>query len=169
MKILIVITILTSSAFFCSAEQPKKLNDLITLRNKKVAKIDAQFLIALEKLKIEYTKSGDLESANSVVSIIKNISSTDNPNALQLLDDIIGEWSFKYKGMDRVFKFTKDSKFIGRYPVSGRTFSGTWTRSGKNIFIQRANESKRFGKIRLDSSNEAYFESEGYKMLGEKK
>jgi len=164
MKILIAITTLTLSTLLSSAEQPQKLTRLITLRNQEVAKIDERFLEALEKLKVQYTKSGDLESANAVVEVITNLKSKD-----QILDSIVGEWSFKYKGENREYIFTQDFKFSGKYPVSGNPFSGVWKRKGKYIYISRADESKRLGKITIDPANKAKYDSEGYIMLGEKK
>jgi hypothetical protein len=55
-----------------SADQlPEDLQRLIDRRADGVAKIDTVFVGELEKLKIKYTKAGDLDAANAVVALIQ--------------------------------------------------------------------------------------------------
>lgn len=60
-------------------ELPEDLQHLMEKRTEAVAKIDAAFISKLEKLKIKYTKVGDLDTANAIVALIEKFKATD-PN-----------------------------------------------------------------------------------------
>ena len=63
---------------------PSELASLQEKRERKIAEIDRIYLQELEKLKITYTKRGDLESANLVVSIIAALTKgTDGENWME--------------------------------------------------------------------------------------
>jgi hypothetical protein len=60
------------------AELPSDVQRLFEQRNNAIQKIDVKFTEELDKLKVKYTKAGDLESANAILDLIKTINSKDH-------------------------------------------------------------------------------------------
>jgi hypothetical protein len=58
------------AAILAGSELPSDVQNLITKRDEAIEKIDVTFVRELEKLKIKYTKLGDLDSANRIVDLI---------------------------------------------------------------------------------------------------
>ncbi|YCM42816.1 hypothetical protein V2O64_16025 [Verrucomicrobiaceae bacterium 227] len=80
MKHYIQICIVTFSFLGVGAgeELPRDLQELISRRSEAVARIDRIFVGELEKLKINYTKKGDLDSANTIVTLIEKYRIDDD-------------------------------------------------------------------------------------------
>ena len=74
------------------AELPSDVKQLLSKRNEAVAKIDEIFLKELEKLKVKYTKQGDLESANKTVDLIEKYSQESPKTVPKIEDELIGRW-----------------------------------------------------------------------------
>jgi hypothetical protein len=62
----------------CSAEIPPEAKSIIIKRDAAVQKINNNLIDALEKIKVSYTKKGDLDSANSLVSEINKYKKDSN-------------------------------------------------------------------------------------------
>jgi hypothetical protein len=122
------------SQFVTAQELPYDVKVLEQQRNQAVAKIDATYRTELEKMKIKYTKLGDLETANKIASLLKNLET--NPSAPNVKDDfgVVGKWVFKIEGKKRNFNFSSDMSFTGQY-TTGQDFSGTWKVEDKTIIL----------------------------------
>jgi hypothetical protein len=68
------------AAVLAGSELPDDVQNLVTKRDEAIEKIDLTFVRELEKLKIKYTKLGDLDSANRIVALIAKhpIKSSDS-------------------------------------------------------------------------------------------
>lgn len=79
MKQIATIILVAVCTFSTLADKvPSELKNLQAIRAKKIKAIDNAYIQALEKLKVKFTKRGDLESANTIVAEIKKIG-TDGP------------------------------------------------------------------------------------------
>ncbi len=56
-----------------AGELPPEAQRLVNQRNDAIQKIDEKLVDELEKVKVKYTKSGDLDSANSIVKLIESL------------------------------------------------------------------------------------------------
>ena len=84
-------------------ELPRDVRDLLSKRNKAVAKIDRIFIGELEKLKVNYMKKGDLDSANSVATLIEKhrIDGVQEVEAADPLSEVLGKtYSWTADGKD---------------------------------------------------------------------
>jgi|GEM_PF-6213000 len=86
MKFIILICLICSFslAFSSEKELPSEVQWLVSKRKEAVAKVDQAFVEELEKLKVKYTKTGDLEKANLVVTLIKQTKSIDGEEKISL-------------------------------------------------------------------------------------
>jgi hypothetical protein len=58
-------------------ELPSDVKNLLEKRENAVSAIDKRLVEELEKLKVNYTKRGDLDAANAIVELINNYKPTD--------------------------------------------------------------------------------------------
>jgi len=63
------------------SELPHELERLNEQRERKIAEIDRIYKQQLEELKIKYTKSGNLDAANQIVAILKELDPVAEPEA----------------------------------------------------------------------------------------
>ena len=75
-------------------ELPSDVQRLFGKRNEAIAKIDRTFVNELEKLKVKYTKKGDLDSANAIVTLIEQFRiEEDDPDPLSEVFGKTFSWS----------------------------------------------------------------------------
>ena len=103
------------------AELPQEARRLIDARAKAIENIDKQFVGELEKIKIAYTKKGDLESANAIVNLI---------NTVPLDVQFVGKWSFTAGN----WKGTKELRDGGDCYEDGKLI-GKWSRTDQHLMI----------------------------------
>ena len=80
--------------------------------------------------------------------------------------DLVGQWTFIYRGRKRLFQFNENNTFVGHYPVSGHAFDGTWQFKGTQAVLFRNGKPGEFGKVTFGLSDEAEYFAEGFKMTG---
>ncbi|MDA7629871.1 hypothetical protein N9873_04285 [Akkermansiaceae bacterium] len=112
---------------------PEDVRHLVDVRETEIRKIDQAFVKALEKLKEQYIKKSDLETAVLIKQMIGNIKPSDPGKAA--LDEIVGRWLFETKGEDRYYTFFADGTMKGEVSSDGEVVIGTWRRDGKNIIL----------------------------------
>ena len=104
---LLVTSILSIGVLSLNAEAPKEVRRLEILRDKKVEEIDTIYVGELEKLKLVYMKSGDLESANYVANSIEEIRRKYENQSQDVLELIQGTWKKTKSGQVFVFDGSK--------------------------------------------------------------
>jgi hypothetical protein len=75
------ITLLVGTVALVAAE-PYEVTQLRTRREAEIRKVDTLYAEALERLKVKYTKQGDLENANYVQGLIKELGLSKNTDAV---------------------------------------------------------------------------------------
>ena len=122
-------------------ELPIDIQSLLNKRNQAVAKIDQTLVQELEKLKVKYTKAGELDLANATVALIENYK-TNEPNAGNLPvfpNEIFGK-SFSWTANGR-----NDGNRLIILEGGKGTFSGnaiTWMKiNGRKLRLNFANGS----------------------------
>jgi hypothetical protein len=90
MKALLLILAALSIVTFVQAEEvlPPDVQRVVDQRAAAVAKIDKIYLQELEKLKVTYTKQGNLEVANTVMKLIEAV---EMPTVAK--EPLVGRWS----------------------------------------------------------------------------
>ena len=73
------------------SELPTDVQNLISKREKAIAEIDRIYVRELEELKVKYTKAGDLDSANAIVSLIEKALVNE-------VSPLEGEWIYRRTG-----------------------------------------------------------------------
>lgn len=105
---------------------PSDVSRVIAQRDAEIKKINQRCVTELEKLKVSYTKRGDLKNALLVDNLIKE---------MKLSPPIVGNWMFDYKGKSLRYTFREDGSMSGAYVISGSGFKGTWKEKGDNVEI----------------------------------
>jgi hypothetical protein len=129
MKNLICICFLSSLFVGYSSGQdlPGDVEWLISKRKEAVAKIDRTLVDELEKLKIKYTRAGDLESANETVKVIENYSKEKAEATPSDAEFDQTSWDFRNKSHLGNLEFLPGGKIkSSEYPGS------SWTRIDKD-------------------------------------
>ena len=117
----LIVAILTqtySTSF--GAEQPRQLQILIEKHQEATGKVDKAFFEELQKLKTNYTKAGDLESANAVVAVIegKSVAPQSIEKHASLHNKIVNTtWEYHHKSATVTFDLKESNLLRGR---------GTW-------------------------------------------
>lgn len=161
---LLILSILSWSAWGIAGELPYEVTQLIQKRERAVSQIDKRFSEELESLKIKYTKQGNLSAANAVARLLGEQDAKQD----QAKDPIVGDWDFFYQGKKRKYRFKEDGTFAGEFPVSGNAFSGTWKVNGTKILLETNGGKERFATIVIRESGEADFRNKGYEMVGKR-
>lgn len=113
--------------FSVGEEFPSEVQGLISKRNEAVTRIDRTFVAELEKLKVKYTKAGDLESANKTVKLIENYAKEIVESAPSDAEFDNTFWEFRNKSHLGNLEFLPGGKIrSSEYPDS------TWTRIDKD-------------------------------------
>ena len=73
---------LLMATFGLADAEPNEVTQLRTRRDAEIRKIDTLYAEALERLKIKYTKQGDLENANHVQGLIKELGLSQDTDAV---------------------------------------------------------------------------------------
>jgi len=132
-----VITILSTLSLY--AEIPKEAQRLVDSRERAIDKIDEKFIKELEKIKVVYTKKGNLDAANAIVALINSVEDDNtvysNDNTLFSNDTIEGIWKRESTGAN--------VKFDG---------NGAGTRNGHKFKVVYDKEKDHF-TIRSDTFN----------------
>ncbi len=87
------------------AELPPEAKRLVEQRDEAIQKIDSKFCEELEKIKLAYTKRGDLDSANAVADLIGKVDSKPQAHREGVIE---GVW--KRDLDDSIWTFDKDGK-----------------------------------------------------------
>lgn len=106
---------------------PSDVSRVVDQRDAEIKKITQRCVAELEKLKVSYTKRGDLENALLVDKLIKE---------MKLPSPMVGNWVFYYKGKSLRYTFREDGSMSGAYVISGSGFKGTWKTKGDNVEIR---------------------------------
>lgn len=99
-----IILIFVTVAFSVGEELPSDIQSLLNKRDQAVAKIDQTLVQELEKLKIKYTKAGELDAANATVALIDKYKATqtDGGKLPEFPNDIYGKiFSWADNGKNR--------------------------------------------------------------------
>lgn len=93
------------------AELPPDVQRLVEQRNNAIQNIDKKFAEELDKLKVRYTKAGELDSANTIVNLIETINVPNNLSKETVQVASPGDYSVHVLnvGIDRLSGL--DSKF----------------------------------------------------------
>jgi hypothetical protein len=125
MKPLKYIFFITSLSFgaISGNELPPDVQRLVSQRDAAVSKIDRVFVDQLDKLKVQYTKEGNLEAANATVTLIKKFRIVEDKedNQSESLSDIFG----------KTFSWSADGKDAGNRLILLEGGKGTF--AGKAI------------------------------------
>ena len=108
------------------AELPEEAQRLIDMRKEAIEKIDKKFTDELEKIKITYTKRGDLDSANAILDLIRTV-----PLPIQFDTQFDGKWQFtaaKWSGI-------KELRDNGVCYLEGKA-QGKWNQTDQHLIIQ---------------------------------
>lgn len=134
MKKLLVPLLVFVPAFVCFSE-PLELGILREKRDVEIAKIDRQYLAALEKLKTKFTKAGNLKGALAVKAEIER----KTPNRF------LGKWKYEAFGLSHYREFTRTTCTLFS---SGKK---VWTRKYRLVSPTKAIvEDKEIHEIRND-------------------
>jgi hypothetical protein len=93
------------------AELPQVVRTLMEKRQEAISRIDNVFVQELEKIKVNYTKGGDLESANMVAELINQTKERDR--------------GFSPDGDDALISL--ESKLVGRWLIYDTDQPKVWT------------------------------------------
>lgn len=105
---------------------PPDVSSVIAQRDAEIRRINRIYVAELERLKVSYTKRGDLKNAVLVVKLVKEMKA-------EL--EIVGRWSFDFRGKTRAYTFHENGSMTGTYAVSGSVFKGTWKADGDNVAV----------------------------------
>ncbi|MGJ8658080.1 MAG: hypothetical protein ACSHX6_16655 [Akkermansiaceae bacterium] len=144
----LIIVILTIIPIFAE-ELPYEFKKLKNIRDSQIETINEQYVTALEKLKLKYTKKGELASAllvdEEIKSYLKSDSlSTENIEPKQFL----GTWLFSFDNWSRVRTIETNNKVN----QSGK-FWGTW-KTEKQILILTSKDGKQINTFKLPLSKD---------------
>jgi hypothetical protein len=134
-----VILILLSAVFSMGEELPIDIQSLLNKRNQAVAKIDQTLVQELEKLKVKYTKAGELDSANATVVLIENYKAKepDVGNLPVFPNEIFGK-SFSWTANGRNDGYQLIILEGGKGTFSGKAI--TWKKiNGRKLRLNFAN------------------------------
>jgi hypothetical protein len=130
MKAVLLILAAVSIFPLAQAEEsmPPDVQRVVDQRAAAVAKIDKIYLQELEKLKLNYTKKGDLETANKIVALTKQVSLPFSVNTAEelktFLEDTVWNWSSDESGSNPdKLKFYND----GTYNISVDSAKNPWS------------------------------------------
>jgi hypothetical protein len=115
-RLLQALLLISSISYICGSELPNDAIELVKKRDKAVKAIDERLVDELDKLKLNYTRKGDLDSANAIVALIEQYSSMDDvakTEAAQIAR-LVGTWKRDYDGGLFVFKADGTGVFNGR-------------------------------------------------------
>ena len=113
------------------SDLPSELQDLVRKRQREEEKLQEQFSLAVEKLKMNYARKGDLDAANAAVALLEGKKGG-------VRDRLVGtSWRFLGVNKQRLneFEFMRDGsvKCDHAYPEA------TWTRlDDKHILFRYA-------------------------------
>lgn len=132
MKNFIRIGLILSLCVGCgSAEElPNDVQLLVSKRNAAIAKIDHTFIEELEKLKVKYTKAGELESANATVALIDKfrVEEFPEPSLSELPKEVYGKsfnWSLNGRNEgNRLIIFEGGNGTFGGKAITWKKISG---------------------------------------------
>ncbi|MDP0490786.1 MAG: hypothetical protein Q7Q71_07040 [Verrucomicrobiota bacterium JB023] len=94
------------------------VQQLISKRDRAVERIDQKLIEELEKLKVKYTKAGDLESANKTVELIEKYSAKPTDIIPNIETELVGKWAGRSSaGWRGEYHFLPNGKF---YDSSGK-------------------------------------------------
>ena len=103
---------------FCTlpgAELPHQVQALVEKRQSAISKINVVFIQELERIKINYTKAGDLDNANLVAGLITQAKQDDFLTEKPLKEQLVGKWMIydtKYpKVWSGVVTITEDLRY----------------------------------------------------------
>jgi hypothetical protein len=137
-----------SVAFSLEKEFPSDVQWLVSKRNEAVARIDQTFVEELGKLKVKYTKAGDLENANTVAALIKQTKESNREEGFSL----DGEWRYQiYEDYGDVRSSVR--RFKGKNLIDEHGRAHPWVYENDGITIKWNSSSTHFEKIILDHKN----------------
>ncbi|MGJ8634290.1 MAG: hypothetical protein ACSHX7_10250 [Luteolibacter sp.] len=161
----IIVTVLKLAQFSYAETLPHDVLHLQSQRKLALEEIDSKYRIELEKLKIKYTKTGDLEAANAIVHVLNNLKSPSTNK-----HPVIGKWEFDSKGNTRTFEFKDDSNFTGQLLKNGKKFFGKWSVDGNTIVLWDAERKEEIPHhLKIVSDDELIFVGPAGTMSGRKK
>lgn len=156
----IAVAFILSYTFAFADDLPYDVSQVVAERERQMAKIDEQYTAALERLKVSYTKKGDLETALKIDTLINATAS----------GDLVGEWSFAPPAGPRKYVFFADGTMTGHWSgPHGATFNGKWTK--KLSIVSLVVDGKEPGKLELSAVGLSKLTEPGSNivMLGSKK
>ncbi len=118
------VTLAFMNAISLGTELPEEAQRLIASRKKTIETIDKKFVYELDKIKTNYTKKGDLDSANAILDLIKTV-----PLPVEI-DVLVGNWLFTSGN----WKGARELRDNGICYVDGKQL-GTWNRTGQHLVI----------------------------------
>ena len=137
-----------------SEDLPDEANRLRDQRAEAISKINSKYLEELEKIKIKFTKAGNLEKAMAIDAEIKNnqqnaeaITTTSNSGRGLSESSIIGEYKYTYmpNGYNETWVFKKDSQLESfNFQSKGDAVKGKWSIKGSSLYVEKPDVSYIF-------------------------
>ena len=162
-------TFFTAVSLVHASELPSDAKSLLIKRHHAVEKIDQKLTQELEKLKVSYTKRGDLDSANAIVLLMAKVDSKDGGSLagkLSMEDYLVGTtWTWYKREKITLLangkaRWSHNGKEVFTWSVlsqTSRTISGK-TSTGNRYRIA-FNESFDKGKINESGKDRATYKS----------
>ena len=107
-------------SFSCASEIPNDVQNLLNKRHKAVESIDSKLIKELEKLKVAYTKRGDLKSANTIVGLIEEYNTAQKLSDKTVLYNKLVNSSWKWWKNERITLLSNNTAL--------------WSYNGRNTF-----------------------------------
>lgn len=122
---------------------PSDVSRVIAQRDAEIRKINRSCVIELERIKVAYTKRGDLKNAVLVDNLVKEMKAAHAANV------IVGRWTFSRRGEDRIYEFRADGSVSGQYLTGGLPFVARWKAVGPFIEVYDT-RGKTFIKVSIE-------------------
>jgi len=158
---IVVLTLLITPQVFSSlfgAELPHAVRTLVEKRQDAISRIDNVFVQELEKIKVNYTKAGDLESANMVAELIKKTKEGDrgfsvdgNDSAMSLERKLVGKWLIYDTDNPKVWSGVITISEDLAYSVDGK-FGAAGYQKG-NVVLKKENNKIIIGPYEFNVAN----------------
>lgn len=135
---------------------PSDVSRVIAQRDAEIKKINQRCVIELERLKVSYTKRGDLKNAVLVDNMIKE---------MKVSHPIVGSWIFESNGKSFRYTFREDGTMRGAYAISGNEFNGTWKVDGDDVAIHREKDGDIVANVSMNAVGGPKMKTTRYNMV----
>ena len=104
LAILLLATVVSLPLMRAEEPLPPDVQRVVDQRTAAIAKIDTIYRQELEKLKVNYTKQGNLAAANVIVGLLQGERPTGSQAEESVEDFLKGEWFYQWDGESKKYK-----------------------------------------------------------------